>query len=203
MLIKTNIAHTLKRIVLGATLLIGVNQTASALPILSFNNAQSSVNETVNIGDTVSFELWFSGLETDDVGGFEFLLGFNNVVSSINSAVGNIALDEFDIFDVFANVNNIDIYAVSFVGDLSAQADEFMFATLTFMASNVGVSQLSFSNLIVSDENASALDISVFDAQITVVDDTNNMPVPTPTSWGLFLVAVVGLAYRYKAHKPS
>ena len=203
MLIKTNIAHTLKRIVLAATLLLGVNQTASALPILSFNNAQSSVNETVNIGDTVSFELWFSGLETDDVGGFEFLLGFNNVVSSINSAVGNIALDEFDIFDVFANVNNIDVYAVSFVDDLSAQADEFMFATLTFMASNVGVSQLSFSNLIVSDANAIALDISVFDAQITVLDDTSNMPVPTPASWGVFLLGVLGLACRYKGVKPS
>lgn len=203
MLIINSLAQTLTKITLGATLLLGLTQTANALPILSFNNAQSSVSETANIGDTVTFELWFSGLETEDVGGVEFLLGFNNVVSTLNSAMGNASLTEFDIFDVFENVNYIDVYATSFVADLSAQADEFMFATFTFIASNVGVSHLNFSNLIVSDANAIALDINVFDAQITVVEDSSNEPVPTPASWGIFLLGMLALACRYKGHKPT
>tara|TARA_R110002012_G_scaffold123212_3_gene273564 strand:- start:2390 stop:3001 length:612 start_codon:yes stop_codon:yes gene_type:complete len=203
MLNNTKITFMLKHLILLAVLLSGAIKTANALPILSFNNAQSNVNETANIGDTIIFELWFSGLENVDVGGFEFLLGFNDAVSPVDSAVGNASLDEFDFFDVMTNSNNIDIYAVSLAADLSAQADEFMFATLSFMASGVGVSNLTFSNLIVSDLDALAMDISVFDAQITVVDDRNNTPVPTPTAWGIFLLAVVGLAYRYKAHKPS
>lgn len=203
MLKNAKITFMLKHLILGAVLLSGVCKTANALPILSFNNTQSNVNETVNIGDTIIFELWFSGLENVDVGGFEFLLGFNDAVSPLNSAVGNASLDEFDIFDLAGNSNYIDAYAVSFAADLSTQANEFMFATLSFMASDAGVSNLTFNNLIVSDLTALAMDISVFDAQITVVDDTNNMPVPTPRSWGIFLIGVLALACRYRGHKPS
>jgi len=176
-------------------LLFGTAKGVIAAPILSFNNSQTNISEIVYVGDTITLELWFSGFDTIDVGGFQFLLNFNDTVTSLATLEKNDTLTEFDIYDVFNTGNAVDSYAVAFADDLSSQADAFKIATLSFLASNVGISELLFSDLIVSDENAQAIDLTMFQGQIAVIDNTN-ISVPAPTSLSIFLLGLFVISIR-------
>ncbi|GAC33174.1 hypothetical protein [Paraglaciecola polaris] len=189
----------IKQLIISGLLIGSLGQTAFAVPILSFNNAQDTVSQVANIGDIVTFELWFSGLESEDVGGFDFLLSFNESVSGLNAINANFALTEFDIFDIFPAIGNLDFSGVSFLSGLSAQADAFMLATMSFVANRGGVSDVVISPFLISDAFAAELDVQVFGAQI-IVNEGTTTPVPAPASWHLFLLGVLLLVARHRTH---
>jgi hypothetical protein len=190
-------ASFLKWITITSFFICSANKTAMAVPILSFNNAQVDVSQVANIGDVVTLELWFSGLELDDVGGFDFLLSFNNTVSPLNSAQANLGLTDFDEFNIIPSLGALEFSGVSYLFDLSAQVDEFMLATISFVASSVGVSDIVLSDLLISDSFADAIDVSAFNAQIVVNADPN-MPVPEPASISVLILGILGLAVGHR-----
>jgi hypothetical protein len=193
----SQVTKYLKRMAITILFICSVNQTAFAVPILSFNNAQADVSQVANIGDVVTLELWFSGLESDDIGGFDFLLSFNNIVSPLNSAQANLSLTDFDVFNITPSLGALEFSGISYLFDLSAQVDEFMLATISFVASRVGVSDIVLSELLISDSFASSIDVSAFDAQIVVNADPN-MAVPEPVSIGIFILGILGLTTRHR-----
>ena len=190
-------ASFLKWITITSFFICSANKTAMAVPILSFNNAQTDVSQVANIGDVVTLELWFSGLELDDVGGFDFLLSFNNTVSPLNSAQANLGLTDFDEFNIIPSLGALEFSGLSYLFDLSAQVDEFMLATISFVASSVGVSDIVLSDLLISDSFADTIDVSAFNAQI-VVNVNPNMPVPEPASISVLILGILGLAVGHR-----
>lgn len=196
----SQVTKYLKRMAITILFICSVNQTAFAVPILSFNNAQADVSQVANIGDVVTLELWFSGLESDDIGGFDFLLSFNNIVSPLNSAQANLSLTDFDVFNITPSLGALEFSGISYLFDLSAQVDEFMLATISFVASRVGVSDIVLSELLISDSFASSIDVSAFDAQIVVNADPN-MAVPEPVSIGIFILGILGLTTRHRTKR--
>jgi hypothetical protein len=195
-----HIRNKISRTIFSVLLAISIIPSVSAVPILSFNNAQAFVSESAEIGDIVTFELWFSGLDTDDVGGFDFTMSFNNAVSSLNDLVVNPDVTEFDIFDITILPESTSFYGVSFAFDLSQQADEFMLASFQFLATSAGISDLVLDPVLISDSFGIELDMSLFDAQL-VVNEPTNVEVPTPTSWGIYLMGLIGLGLRLRQAK--
>lgn len=196
----SQVTKYLKRMAITILFICSVNQTVFAVPILSFNNAQADVSQVANIGDVVTLELWFSGLELDDVGGFDFLLSFDHMVSPLNSAQANLSLTDFDEFNITLSLGALEFSGLSYLFDLSDQVDEFMLATISFVASSVGVSNIVLSNLLISDSFAIPIEVSAFDAQIVVNKDPN-MAVPEPASIGIFILGILGLTARHRTNK--
>jgi PEP-CTERM motif len=127
---------------------------AAAAPIVSID----PVLQTVQVGDALSVDLVVSGL-TEVIGGFQALLSFDD---SILSGVGYV-IDPDDEFDGeldfsfgFSGVDDspLDLFVVGTPG--AGQPTSFRLATISFMATALGLSPLTLSGVILSDEGGDA-----------------------------------------------
>ena len=167
---------------------------------LSFSPPTSEIG----IGGHISIDLVISGMENDDLGYFEFdvnyddsILGFNSY--TLDSGLGDIAA--FDADDWSAGDlggGTINLIELSYLMDLSFQADSFTLATLSFTSLGEGTSVLSYSNVVLGDDWGGAL---FADLASGSVDVTGTAPVPEPASIFLFssgLLSFVALRKKIK-----
>ena len=160
-----------------------------ATPILSFNNSGGDITETVTLGDSVNLDLWISGLDTDNLGGFDINMGFNSSMLSLSNAVLDPLLTEFDFLSIAPSAGNVELSGVSLFGDLSAQADAFRLASFSFDTTAIGTSLIDFSSALLSDEFALPLAFDSFTATINVNDLVTTPPsIPAPATWLLVLL---------------
>ena len=190
----------MKKLAIRAAMLVALmsSATAYAVPILSFDNAMSDVSRILKLGDTLSVDLWISGLDLDDLGGFDFDVNFNAAVTNLANASKNTALTEFDIFEVTPAANQVLFEGVSLFADLTLQADAFRLATFSFVASSIGTSILMLDPELLSDALGIRLDVQTFVANVTVTAPVSN-PIPAPQPW-LLLMAGGGLLYLRRRH---
>lgn len=174
---------------LGMTCVATVTQAA---PILSFNNAQTDIAQTYQVGDTISLGVWLSGLEDVDLGGFDLNLVFNNAVSQFQNATFSADLDDSlfgDLAIVRPDANSLNLSGVSYDWDLSDQANEVQLFSLEFIAGSVGTSVLSFGSSLFSDGLGLELLTDNFMATLTV--EGTPTPVDEP---GTLAMLACGLA---------
>ncbi|REL28510.1 PEP-CTERM sorting domain-containing protein [Thalassotalea euphylliae] len=177
-------------------MLFCLSTTLKATPILSFNNSGSDIIETVTLGDSVNLDLWISGLDADNLGGFDINMGFDNSILSLTNAVLDPLLTEFDFLSISPSAANVELSGVSLFGDLSAQADAFRLASFSFDTAAIGSGIIEISSALLSDELALPLAFDNFTATINVNDLVTTPPsIPEPTTW-LLLIAGLGLAGR-------
>jgi len=172
--------------------------------MLSFNPTTSSIN----LGDTTSIDIVISGLNRtpgleEYVGAFQFEVTYDDSVLnfdsySLSDNLGDISLgDAMDTSWGDLGSGVIDLSEVSLLWDLSFQPDNFTIATLSFTGANAGSSNLSFSNVVISDDWGSSLPTTLNVGSL----DVNSAPVPEPGTMLLFgtgLAGFVGSRFRKK-----
>lgn len=166
--------------------------SAYATPVLSFGNSGSNVAQSYNVGDTVSLDLWVSGLDgSNDLGGFDMNLSFNGAVSGYQNTVFSTDLDDSWFYGLSAaptSSNGLYLSGFSLLADLSAQANTLKLFTLSFIAGQAGNSTITLDDFILSDSWGTEFASESYLAEITV----NNKPtsVPEPGTLGLLLGAL-------------
>lgn len=171
--------------------------SAYATPILSFGNSGSNVAQSYNVGDTVSLDFWISGLEGDDLGGFDMNLSFNGAVTGYQNTVFSTDLDDSLFYGLSADPtssNGLYLSGFSLLADLSGQANSLKLFTLAFTAGQVGSSTIKLDDFILSDALGSEFASASYLAEITVKDQPTS--VPEPSSLGLLAGALALLLVR-------
>lgn len=172
---------------LGAVLFtLCLSQPTQAAPILAFSNDGSAVSQTITQGDNVSLELWVSGLDNVNLGGFDIELFFDPSVSLFQSAL--FSAEWLDFSDLIVAGNRLSLASVSSLFDLSTQPDSLLLATLQFSAGAVGTSLVNFGSILLSDEVAQPFSTDWVAATIEV--QANSTGIPEPQTWLLLLFAV-------------
>lgn len=171
--------------------------SAYAAPVLSFGNSGGDSAHTYQVGDTVSLDLWISGLDsTDDLGGldlagFDMNLSFNGGVTGYQNTLFSTDLDDSLFFGLTADStssNSLSLSGLSLLWDLSPQASAFKLFTLNFSADNAGVSTLKLDDFILSNSWGEAFTSANYLAEITVID--KSVSVPEPGTLGLLFSAL-------------
>lgn len=171
--------------------------SAYATPVLSFGNSGGDSAHTYQVGDTVSLDLWISGLDsTDDLGGldlagFDMNLSFNGGVTGYQNTLFSTDLDDSLFFGLTAmptSGNGLNLSGLSLLWDLSPQASAFKLFTLNFSADNAGVSTLKLDDFILSNSWGEAFASANYLAEITVTD--KSVSVPEPGTLGLLFSAL-------------
>jgi hypothetical protein len=151
------------------------------------------------VGDEVSADLMVSGLENEDLSAFDItlnwdanLLAFNNY--TLGEQLGEIPADAEDWSLGETSPGNLNLVEVSYLYDLSFQADSFTLATLNFTAMEEGLAILEIADQILSDAYGDQ-----FDNIITSPGYIQINPVPVPAAaWllGAGLLCVIGIRRR-------
>ena len=179
--------------------------SACAAPVLSFGNSGSNSSHTYQVGDTVSLDLWISGLDgSDDLGGldlagFDLNLSFNGGVTGYQNTVFSTDLDDSVFYGLLANPtsgNDVNLFGLSLLGDLSLQASQLKLFTLNFSADSAGVSTLKLDDFILSNSWFREFASDNYLAEITVTDKSVSVPEPSALSLLLGALALVFVRRR-------
>ncbi|GGY68689.1 hypothetical protein GCM10011613_11200 [Cellvibrio zantedeschiae] len=179
--------------------------SAYATPVLSFGNSGSNLAQWYNVGDTVSLDLWVSGLDgTDgdglggvDFAGFDMNLSFNGAVTGYQNTSFSSDLDDSLFYGLSSNPtssNSLNLSGLSLSWDLSGQASALKLFTLVFTAGQAGTSTIKLDDFLLSDSWGLDFASSSYLAEITVKDRPAS--VPEPSTLMLFLSALGVMAVR-------
>lgn len=188
------------RIALGAICLF-----ATALPSYALSISLTPTTQTVDVGQTLQFDLVVSGLGAGvapSLGTYDVDIGFDPGILGFTSAVfGDPILgNQLDLFGfgslnaITAGVGTVNLFELSFddPADLnSLQAENFTLATLSFTALTTGTSSLSINVNTIGDALGDPLTADVVDARATV-NQTN--PIPEPNGLALAIAGLLALA---------
>ena len=165
---------------------------------LSFSPSTSEIG----IGDSIDIDLIISGMENDDLGYFEFDVNYDDFILdfdsyTLGSGLGDIAAGDADDWSSGDLGNGtINLIEISYLWDLSFQTDSFTLATLSFTGLNEGISLLSYSNVVLSDDWGMALSADSVSDSVGV-----SAPVPEPATiflLGTGLMGFIGFGRKLK-----
>ena len=183
----------LRRTLSAAALLLAV-----ATPTWAANSATVSLTptpKTVNVNDTFSLTVEVTNA-TDLLGAYDFgvALGTAGVISlqsvTFSGALGADALQDVNLPGSFAEVSlaldRADI-------DAFQAATGFTLATLNFKALAAGVTTVALSPSLVGDFNGDAMDLSLWDASVTVKGGMVGT-IPEPSTYALMGACLLVIA---------
>ena len=175
--------------------------SVSAAPILSFGNDGQNYLYSVYEGESLDVPIWISGLDPENLGGFDMTINFDEPITELISSEFNLADVGTFIYDTVGFYGAVNLSAVSLDLDLSSQPSSFQLATLTFSALNVGMSQLNFDDVLLSDDLGLSLGLAnSFVANINVMD-LPPASVPGPSAFSLLLCGLFLLSFRNRMLK--
>ncbi|ALS98090.1 PEP-CTERM sorting domain-containing protein [Lacimicrobium alkaliphilum] len=187
----------LTKIITAGIIACGLSYSSVAAPILSFNNEAAAVEQNYYLGDNISLELWISGLDSSDLGGFDIGFVFDHAITSFQSVLFND--DWLDFGYSLGGAGTLNLASLSSQFDLSTQADALHLATLNFSADAVGSSMIAFSDVLLSDGFGFELSAQHFAATLNVSAQPDGNPVPEPGTIALLLLGA--LAVRMKTNR--
>lgn len=198
------INRKLRELALAALAATALLSQAQAAPVVSVNPS----TQTIGVGDPATVDVIVSGL-TQALGGFSFVLGFNNTFLSFdtstnnpNSKMGASPVDLSFGFDPIISNNSIDVFYLAdqnateagLVGD---QGASFTLATVNFLGSANGLSPLTLTGVVLSNFTGRAVidGVTTRNGEICVGGNCA-VAIPEPTSMLLVATALGVLAMR-------
>ncbi|OFC69089.1 hypothetical protein [Alteromonas confluentis] len=189
--------------ILSSVMLMLGSATASAAPVLSFGELEQDYLYSAYEGDSLEIPVWISGLDPENVGGFDVTFTFDEPVTDLVSV--DFSLDSVGtfIYDSVDSYGEVTLSAVSLDWDLSGQPSAFQIASLTFSAVSAGLGQMMFTDVLLSDDFGSPLSLAdSFIADINVMSvQVPPTPVPAPPAAGLMLFSLLLLPLRKRLFK--
>ncbi|WP_166839160.1 hypothetical protein [Rheinheimera pleomorphica] len=175
----------------------------------------SPVQQQVAVADTLSVDIFVSGLAGEVVSGWDLLLLFDDSILQATDVffdLANFADDPlFDAFyDATISGGEISSFMVSFLDDAELalrQAEPVRLLSVSFLALTDGVSLLNFGTdpdfeLNVVGRDGQSLDLSARGACIGVGQGQCAADVPAPsTLWLLVLAALLPLSRRFNSQR--
>lgn len=180
-----------------ALLLVAVPARAALIYI-------SPVQQQVAVADTLSVDIYVSGLAGEVVSGWELVLLFDGSILQATDVFFDLAnfaddplLDAF--YDATVSVGEVSTFMVSFLSDAELalrQTEPVRLFSVNFLALTDGVSLLNFGSdpdfeLNVVGRDGLSLDLSARGACIGVGQGQCAVDVPAPSTLWLFSLAVL------------
>ena len=158
-------------------------------------------SQTIGVGDTADFDLNISGLDSDgptSLGAFMLDIMFDQNILAFESLIFDTKLGDPDPsnFETYSFVDTtttpgvVGLGEISFLPDFkldSLQQENFTLASLTFTMINLGFSDLTLENVVLSDAPG-------FEITVTTLQGAKVYPVPVPCTFLLLLGGLGGLA---------
>ena len=158
-------------------------------------------SQTIGVGDTADFDLNISGLDSDgptSLGAFMLDIMFDQNILAFESLIFDTKLGDPDPsnFETYSFVDTtttpgvVGLGEISFLPDFkldSLQQENFTLASLTFTMINLGFSDLTLENVVLSDAPG-------FEITVTSLQGAKVYPVPVPCTFLLLLGGLGGLA---------
>ena len=186
--------HNVSKLLLAGLLSL-ISYSTMAAPVLSFNNSGSNISQSYTLGDSIDLELWISGLQNADLGGFDIDLTFDGSITQFDLFTWSPAITNSALFNATPGSHSLGLDWVTFEFDLSAQTDAFKLGNLSFTAAALGSSHVEIDQFLLSDAWGQALSADSYRADITVQSNPSPAPVPEPGTFSLFSLGVIGLLY--------
>lgn len=157
-------------------------------------------SQTIGVGDTADFDLYISGLgsyEAPSLGAFELDIMFDQNILAFESLIFSPYLGDPDPsnLETDSSVDTttpgaVGLYEVSFLpaSDLDLlQPASFTLASMTFTMINLGFSDLTLENVVLSDASGTVI-------TGPTLQGAKVYPVPVPCTFLLLLGGLAGLA---------
>lgn len=141
----------------------------------------------------------FAGTEFDldvmaenlNLGGFDFVLGFNAGLVGANSAEPGSALGDANLFEAFFNssfgLDTVQLSAVSLLSPAellalqgSAASNSFRLARVKLVANAPGTALFTFSQVLLTSMEASEVEADLIPAQVLIAAQPDPDPEPPP-----------------------
>ena len=145
-------------------------------------------------GDTFVVDLIVSGLASEDLGGFDLDISFDESLFTFNAYTLGTELEDayYGSGDYSSGVTSsgiVNIAEVATLLDLSFQPDSFVIASLEFVADNVGLGEFTYAYIDTTDEaGLYSLPVNASDLSVDV------KPVPVPGALILLVSGLLGIA---------
>ncbi|MDM8536058.1 PEP-CTERM sorting domain-containing protein [Desulfobacterales bacterium HSG17] len=156
------------------------------------------------VGSLAEVDLVVSDLGNEDIAGFDLNIVHNPSVIdfayyTLGDGLGNIAAGEAEDWSM-GNMGNgtINLAELSWLFDLSFQADTFKLATLYFTGAGEGTGFLGFSDAILSGVYGDSLDATYKGADVSVKPV---QPIPEPATMFLLGFGLTGIGFVKRKHK--
>lgn len=172
--------------------LLGMAATAilllSAIPARAGAIRMVPSNGNVFVGTPFDLEIVAENL---NLGGFDFIVGFNAGLVGVNGADPDVLLGDTALFEAFFNASfGLDTVQVSEVSLLppaellsfqgSSASNAFRLARFTMQANAPGVAEFTFSQMFLTDMEANQVEAELIPAQVILAALEEPTPEPEP-----------------------
>ncbi|MFN7935968.1 MAG: hypothetical protein U0R19_21740 [Bryobacteraceae bacterium] len=172
--------------------LLGMAATAilffSAIPARAGAIRMVPSSSSVFVGTPFDLDIVAENL---NLGGFDFILGFNAGLVGVNGADPDLLLGDTALFEAFFNASfGLDTVQVSEVSLLSpaellslqgsSASNAFRLARFTVQANAPGVAEFTFSQMFLTDMEANQVEADLIPAQVILAAVEEPTPEPPP-----------------------
>jgi len=161
-------------------------------------------DSTVNVGDILSIDIVISSLFADNLAAFDLNINYDDGILRFSSYVLGTELGDISAGDAFdwssgdLGGGTINLAEVSLLSDFGSQPDSFVLASLVFSVLSPGITNLTFSDVVLSDEWGSPLIATLESGTVN-----SSAPIPEPATMfliGIWLTCFIGLRHKYKKY---